>query len=350
MTSLAASLATLLIGGTIAAVWAAIGYRNLAYRERTSASAEKTARKLADDLSVREQAAADAARRAAAEADRLRNVAEAESAENRKRLAARLVSSGVEPLEKGDVLGALPWFAEALKIDGDDPVRGPLHRVRMATTLVRVPRLVNAVFLSGTSGLLEFTPDGTEIVSAKDAAITFVNLATARREDFTLDIRPPIKSLRFTPDRRFAASLSVQRRPGDGGLQSEILAWDVRAQRRHGVPTITAGEVVADRDQPGRSACRFYGIRRQTPRRRQASRGSASWTRNPAGTHLRRSSLTRRSTTWALPKRGDSSSRNSASSPCSRSSSTCKCGTRTPGGLSPRPWSRRPTLALAHGT
>jgi WD40 repeat protein/tetratricopeptide (TPR) repeat protein len=243
VTSLAASLATLLIGGTIAAVWAAIGYRDLAFRERNSASAEKTARKLADDLSVREQAAAEAAQRAAAEADRLRKVAEAESAENRKRLEARLVSSGVEPLEKGDLLGALPWFAEALKVDGDDPVRGPLHRVRMATSLARAPRLVNAVFVSGIAGPVEFAADGAGIISATDRTITLVDMATARREEFALDIPLPIKSLRFTRDARFAASLSVQRRPGAEGSTSEILAWDVRARRRLGVPVTVEGEV-----------------------------------------------------------------------------------------------------------
>ncbi len=39
----------------------------------------------------------------------------------RDRLVKMNVANGVRLMEKGDTTGALPWFAEALSFDRDDP-------------------------------------------------------------------------------------------------------------------------------------------------------------------------------------------------------------------------------------
>ncbi len=244
VSSLAAAMVLFVISVAIGATWAALGYRALARKERRSAAAERTARELADDLARREQAAAQAERRAAAEAERLRRVAETESAENRKRLVARLVSSGVEPLEQGDLLAALPWFAEALATDADHPVRAPMHRLRLATLLQQAPHLVQAAFLPATLAMPTLAPDGSTIVLAHDGNVTFVDLASGRRESIALDVPRPFDQFTLTPDGNFAACLVIQRPPGGSPPVSNITVWDVHHHRQVGPPVRSAGAIV----------------------------------------------------------------------------------------------------------
>ena len=48
----------------------------------------------------------------------------------------------VAALDADDYDLALLWFARALDLDRDDPVRAPAHRLRLANTWRQMPRLV----------------------------------------------------------------------------------------------------------------------------------------------------------------------------------------------------------------
>jgi hypothetical protein len=53
------------------------------------------------------------------------------------RLSQLNVANGVRLMDEGDVLGALPWLVEALRLDQDNPERAALHRRRLGAVLQR---------------------------------------------------------------------------------------------------------------------------------------------------------------------------------------------------------------------
>jgi WD40 repeat protein len=76
------------------------------------------------------------------------------------------VAHGVQLLDSGDALGALPWFAQALERDQEDPARVAMHRARLAGVIQYAPRLAQAWFHEGMVTHAEFSPDGHYVVSA----------------------------------------------------------------------------------------------------------------------------------------------------------------------------------------
>src|SRR5262249_1679015 len=54
-------------------------------------------------------------------------------------LSRQYVASGVAAMESGDLQGAMPWFAEALRLDRDDPERSRMHRLRLTSLLKCCP-------------------------------------------------------------------------------------------------------------------------------------------------------------------------------------------------------------------
>ncbi len=66
----------------------------------------------------------DAAERHAVSANAARRQAEAAAEESRTRLVRLNVDKGMRLVDGGDDLGALPWLAEALRLDSGDPARG----------------------------------------------------------------------------------------------------------------------------------------------------------------------------------------------------------------------------------
>jgi hypothetical protein len=85
---------------------------------------------------------AEAARAAASSASEARDLASRSSEEIRKKLVGIAVDSGVRLMDQGDTTGALPWFAEALANDREDPVASATHRLRLGTLLGQCPSLV----------------------------------------------------------------------------------------------------------------------------------------------------------------------------------------------------------------
>ena len=89
--------------------WSRPSPRSAAFHQRTLAGVARSA-------ASREKAAADSEREA-------RLLADARAREIRWRLVRMNVENGVRIVDQGDHTGALPWFAEALRLDRDDPMR-----------------------------------------------------------------------------------------------------------------------------------------------------------------------------------------------------------------------------------
>jgi WD40 repeat protein/serine/threonine protein kinase/tetratricopeptide (TPR) repeat protein len=106
---------------------------------------------------------AEAAQRSESEA---RNKADKFARESHDRLVRSYETQGVRLTEEGDLLGALPWFAGALKEDRGDPQREKIHRTRLATAIWFSPRLVETLFAESAVEYAEFSPDGRHVVTA----------------------------------------------------------------------------------------------------------------------------------------------------------------------------------------
>jgi WD40 repeat protein/serine/threonine protein kinase len=63
-------------------------------------------------------------------------------------------------------LAALPWSAQALWEERDNPLMAKTHRVRLAAILHKCPRLVQLLFHDKPLTWAEFSPDGRRIVTA----------------------------------------------------------------------------------------------------------------------------------------------------------------------------------------
>jgi WD40 repeat protein len=101
-----------------------------------------------------------AARAAAGEAQKQ---AEGKAEESRQRLVRLTVAEGARLMDEGNLLGALPWFAEALRLDQGDPGREAIHRIRLGAVLRQCPRLIQ---VWDETDLAQFSPDGRRVVTA----------------------------------------------------------------------------------------------------------------------------------------------------------------------------------------
>ncbi|MBU6401528.1 MAG: protein kinase [Verrucomicrobia bacterium] len=77
-----------------------------------------------------------------------------------------LVADGTHALARGDLIGALPYFADGLRLDAGDKVRTMTDRLRIGLTLAQCPRLVQSWSLGKEISDVEFSTDGRSLVIA----------------------------------------------------------------------------------------------------------------------------------------------------------------------------------------
>ncbi len=77
-----------------------------------------------------------------------------------RQLGQALVAGGLRHLEGGDLRGALPLFAEALRVDHRDPLRNRWNRTRFATVLRQLPRPLQVLRHDAGVTAVAVSPDG----------------------------------------------------------------------------------------------------------------------------------------------------------------------------------------------
>jgi WD40 repeat protein/tRNA A-37 threonylcarbamoyl transferase component Bud32/tetratricopeptide (TPR) repeat protein len=236
---LIASMVFLLVAVAVGSSLAAYQYLLLAERQERTARAETNARGRADALAAQERETAAAERHARTEADRLKGIAEAKSAESRQRLVAHLVAEGVKPLEEGDLLSALPWFAEAQSADAGHTERQQL--LRLASTLQQSPRLVRAHFMQSSTDSLDFDPAGKTVVSTGPGTVAIFDLSSGRPRAVTVPVDANSSNFIASADGRFVSWVVARR--DEKKAFSEVHVWDVNGGRRVGPPARLDGAV-----------------------------------------------------------------------------------------------------------
>jgi WD40 repeat protein len=92
--------------------------------------------------------------------------ARARAAETRQRQAGAQIANGAHALEGGDLLGALPYFVEAMRLDHGQVKRERTHRARLNAVLTQSPKLVQMWFQDKRVNWVEFSPDGQRALTA----------------------------------------------------------------------------------------------------------------------------------------------------------------------------------------
>jgi len=110
---------------------------------------------------------------AALRINRARQLAQSNAAESHARLVRQYVANGNRLVDEGDLLGALPWFAKALK-EEQDPANSEIHRLRLGTTLQQCPELAMVWFPKAFVSWAEFSPDGSRVVAVSNDGLARV--------------------------------------------------------------------------------------------------------------------------------------------------------------------------------
>ena len=97
------------------------------------------------------------------------------------------VENGNRLIDDGDLTGALPWFAEALRLDRDEPGAAATHRLRLGTILNQCP-VIDRIFTHEKTILwAEFDHSGRRLATASaDHTARIWDVATG------LAISPPL--------------------------------------------------------------------------------------------------------------------------------------------------------------
>jgi WD40 repeat protein/serine/threonine protein kinase/Flp pilus assembly protein TadD len=144
--------------------------------------------------------------------------------ESRQRLVRAQVAGGAALMEQGDLHGALPWFAEALRLDASDPARETPHRLRLVAAVKRSPRLIALWSAEGNLGRVVFCPDGRRVATTNSSRspqwwsrvfaaprgkgrLTTWDL-TSGRPLVTIEHPAPLNDFAFSPNGRQVATAS----------------------------------------------------------------------------------------------------------------------------------------------
>ncbi len=133
--------------------------------------------------------------------EKARTEATAALADGQSRIVRFTVDAGNRQIDDLNLVHALPWFAEALKLDGADPTHERIHRIRFASALRRSAPLVHAGFHRDSVHDARFSPDGRRFVTAsQDGSAVVWDTATGKPVGVPLMHGGAVVAAAFGPD------------------------------------------------------------------------------------------------------------------------------------------------------
>ncbi len=133
--------------------------------------------------------------------EKARSEATAALADSRSRVVRFTVDAGNRQLDDWNLVHALPWFAEALRLDGVDPAHERIHRVRLGSALRRSVPLVLAGFHRESIHDVRLSPDGGRFVTAsQDGSAIVWDTESGKPVAGPLAHGGPVVTAAFSPD------------------------------------------------------------------------------------------------------------------------------------------------------
>jgi hypothetical protein len=122
-----------------------------------------------------------------------------ERAHAQANLVRQYVATGNRLGEQRHFLDALPWFAEALRLERE-PRRVEMNQLRLAMTIAECPIPRQLWFHSGQVLAAEFSPDGGKVaVGTSDGTVSIWNVQDGRPAAQRLKHGQRIVVLKFSP-------------------------------------------------------------------------------------------------------------------------------------------------------
>ena len=169
-----------------------------------------------------------------------------EAAERRKQAAelrqykvGSYVAYGARALDEDNLLGALPWFAAALREDSANPHTEPLHRVRLGALLQQCPTILQMWFTDHPRKFAQFAGQENQVLApTADRRWAIHDLATGR------PLYPPFGnagdggSISFSPASHLAAIGSSE------GTNRLVCIWNALTAQE--VTNLTCGNSLGE--------------------------------------------------------------------------------------------------------
>jgi WD40 repeat protein len=130
--------------------------------------------------------------------------------ESRERRVGSSIADGNQALKSGDLLGSLPYFADALRLDTENLGQTTTHRLRMASILAQCPKLTRVWSDASRVNHAEFSPDGKRILAAEfQGSVKIYDLESGSVLSHHFESTNWLWSATFSPDGRFAATANA---------------------------------------------------------------------------------------------------------------------------------------------
>jgi WD40 repeat protein len=145
-----------------------------------------------------------------------------------QRLLEAYVAHATRSIAEGDLIGSLPWLAEALRKCAKAGVPEEPHRIRLSAVLEQCPRIVNLWIQPGAINHADFSPDGQRVVTAlKLNRATLWDVAAGTRITEFIGHTNEVQMATFSPDGNRVLTASL-----DGTAR----LWDASTGKPLGLP------------------------------------------------------------------------------------------------------------------
>ena len=129
--------------------------------------------------------------------------------ESRQRQVGASVAYGIGAMESGDLLGALPFLANALRLDKGDATREINHRLRLGCVLAQCPKLTDLWFAGERVNDAEFSPDGQRVLIARSSGkVEIYDPKNGNSYSHQFGKKDALSSASYSPDGRFVVVAS----------------------------------------------------------------------------------------------------------------------------------------------
>ena len=144
--------------------------------------------------------------------------------EERQRHVGANVAYGNAEMDKGNLVGALPYFTEALRTDAGNPKLEPLDRLRVGAVLDQCPKLTEFWKAEGEARQVAVSPDERFLlVAVPDFRVRMHALPGGEAAVVPDLIGGGWGAVAFSPDRRWAAA---------AGSNNNVLVWGLQSSNR----------------------------------------------------------------------------------------------------------------------
>jgi WD40 repeat protein/serine/threonine protein kinase len=131
-------------------------------------------------------------------------------AESHQRLVRLTTGQGLQLLDEGDLLGSLPWLAEALKLDEGHATREAIDRLRLASVLQQAPRIAAVWVHEGPVNAATFSADGRFVATASaDGSARVWDTVSRGPVGSPLKHAGELHHVAFSPDGRYVVTASA---------------------------------------------------------------------------------------------------------------------------------------------